>query len=61
MKKLTTLAVAATLALSSGAFAFEEGKLVLWINGDKGYNGLSRVGERFTADTGVAGRGLPPG
>jgi maltose/maltodextrin transport system substrate-binding protein len=53
MKKLTTLAVAATLTLSSGAFAFEEGKLVLWINGDKGYNGLSRVGERFTADTGV--------
>jgi maltose/maltodextrin transport system substrate-binding protein len=53
MKKLTTLAVAATLTLSSGAFAFEEGKLVLWINGDKGYNGLSRVGEKFTADTGV--------
>ena len=53
MKKLTTLAVAATLTLSSGAFAFEEGKLVLWINGDKGYNGLAKVGEKFTADTGV--------
>lgn len=25
----------------------EEGKLVIWINGDKGYNGLVEVGKKF--------------
>jgi maltose/maltodextrin transport system substrate-binding protein len=55
MKRFIASAVAAaTLSLSSAAFGFEEGKLVLWINGDKGYNGLARVGEWFTAETGVA-------
>jgi len=54
VKKLIALAVAsATLTLSSVAFALEEGKLTLWINGDKGYNGLAKVAEKFTADTGV--------
>jgi maltose/maltodextrin transport system substrate-binding protein len=54
VKKLIALAVAAaTLSLSSVAFALEEGKLTLWINGDKGYNGLAKVAEKFTADTGV--------
>lgn len=27
--------------------------LVVWINGDKGYNGLAEVGKKFTAATGV--------
>jgi maltose/maltodextrin transport system substrate-binding protein len=27
--------------------------LLIWINGDKGYNGLAKVGEEFTAKTGV--------
>nr|APA32058.1 MalE-SuMMV [Synthetic plasmid pBAD-Su] len=31
----------------------EEGKLVIWINGDKGYNGLSEVGKKFEKDTGI--------
>ena len=54
MKKLIALAVAAaTLSLSDVTLAFEEGKLVLWINGDKGYNGLAEVAKRFTTDTGV--------
>lgn len=30
-----------------------EGKLVIWINGDKGYNGLAEVGKKFEKDTGV--------
>lgn len=30
-----------------------EGKLVIWINGDKGYNGLATVGQQFEEDTGI--------
>ncbi len=29
-----------------------KGKLVIWINGDKGYNGLAEVGKKFE-DAGV--------
>jgi maltose/maltodextrin transport system substrate-binding protein len=54
VKKLIALVIAtSTLSLAGTALAFEEGKLVLWINGDKGYNGLDEVAKRFTADTGV--------
>lgn len=28
-------------------------KLLVWINGDKGYNGLQKVGDAFAAETGV--------
>lgn len=28
-------------------------KLLVWINGDKGYNGLQKVGDAFTRETGV--------
>ncbi|NDL01447.1 maltose/maltodextrin ABC transporter substrate-binding protein MalE [Photorhabdus bodei] len=48
------LSALASLVLSASAFAkIEEGKLVIWINGDKGYNGLAQVGEKFEKDTGV--------
>ncbi|MGW1443272.1 maltose/maltodextrin ABC transporter substrate-binding protein MalE [Serratia rhizosphaerae] len=48
------LSALTTLALSSSAFAkIEEGKLVIWINGDKGYNGLAEVGKKFEQDTGI--------
>ncbi len=48
------LSVLTTLVLSAPAFAkFEEGKLVIWINGDKGYNGLAQVGEKFAKETGI--------
>ncbi|MCW7764023.1 maltose/maltodextrin ABC transporter substrate-binding protein MalE [Photorhabdus luminescens] len=48
------LSVLASLVLSASAFAkIEEGKLVIWINGDKGYNGLAQVGKKFEKDTGV--------
>ena len=35
------------------AQAAEPGKLLIWINGDKGYKGLAKVGEEFTKKTGV--------
>lgn len=48
------IGLAATLNLPLPAqAAIEEGKLVVWINGDKGYKGLAKVGEKFTADTGI--------
>ncbi|QCR37436.1 maltose/maltodextrin ABC transporter substrate-binding protein MalE [Nissabacter sp. SGAir0207] len=48
------LSALATLVLSAPALAkIEEGKLVIWINGDKGYNGLAEVGKRFEKDTGI--------
>ncbi|QLC72098.1 maltose/maltodextrin ABC transporter substrate-binding protein MalE [Pseudomonas sp. LPB0260] len=48
------IGLAATLGLPlTSQAAIEEGKLVIWINGDKGYKGLAEVGERFTADTGI--------
>jgi len=51
---LKRLASAAILALAgTAAHAAEPGKLLIWINGDKGYNGLAKVGEEFTAKTGV--------
>ena len=51
---LKLLAGAAILALAgTAADAAEPGKLLIWINGDKGYNGLAKVGEEFTAKTGV--------
>lgn len=54
-QRIRLLAAAATLALgsASGAFAAEPGKLLIWINGDKGYNGLQKVGDEFAKKTGV--------
>lgn len=54
VKHTLALSALATLVLSSSAFAkIEEGKLVIWINGDKGYNGLAEVGKKFEKDTGI--------
>jgi len=48
------LSALASMVLSSSAFAkIEEGKLVIWINGDKGYNGLAEVGKKFEKDTSI--------
>lgn len=47
-------ALSAALAFSSGsAFAQDNLKLLVWINGDKGYNGLQKVGNKFTLASGV--------
>ncbi|MDX7987123.1 maltose/maltodextrin ABC transporter substrate-binding protein MalE [Xenorhabdus sp. 12] len=48
------LSVLATWGVSTPVFAKpEEGKLVIWINGDKGYNGLAQVGDKFAKETGI--------
>ena len=48
-----TLATAAVLSLALPSKAAESPKLLVWINGDKGYNGLQKVGDAFTAESGV--------
>lgn len=56
-QRIKLVAAAAALALSAGfaapALAVEPGKLLIWINGDKGYNGLQKVGDEFEKKTGV--------
>ena len=56
-QRIQLVAAAAALALSAGfagqAVAAEPGKLLIWINGDKGYNGLQKVGDEFAKKTGV--------
>ncbi|MBP5990650.1 MAG: maltose/maltodextrin ABC transporter substrate-binding protein MalE [Piscinibacter sp.] len=56
-QRIRLLAAAATLALAGGlpaaALAGEPGKLLIWINGDKGYNGLQKIGDEFAKKTGV--------
>jgi len=52
--KLKLLAATAVLALGAPwAHAAEAGKLLIWINGDKGYNGIAKIGEEFAKKTGV--------
>lgn len=41
------------LCAASTAHTEENLKLLIWINGDKGYNGLQKVGDAFTKDSGV--------
>ena len=51
---MAAIGLAASFSLPLPAMAaIEEGKLVIWINGDKGYKGLEKVGEKFTAETGI--------
>jgi maltose/maltodextrin transport system substrate-binding protein len=54
-RNLARLAVATALLLTSTSLsaAFEEGSLLVWINGDKGYNGLQEIGDRFTEELGI--------
>jgi maltose/maltodextrin transport system substrate-binding protein len=40
-------------ALPFAAFAWEPGKLLIWINGDKGYEGIREIGRIFEDRTGV--------
>lgn len=44
--------VAGMLA-SAPAYAWEKGKLLIWINNDKGFKGLQKVGDEFTKKTGI--------
>jgi len=51
---ITAGVVAAFGAFAIQAHAADKGSLLIWINGDKGYDGIAKVGEKFTADTGIA-------
>jgi len=50
------LIATALLGTSGAAHAAENGSLLIWINGDKGYEGIAKIGEKFTKDTGIAVR-----
>lgn len=55
-KTLSMIALSSLVALSGINLAhakMEEGVINIWINGDKGYNGLAEVGKKFEADTGI--------
>ncbi len=43
----------AAFLLAGRAGAVEDGRLLVWINGDKAYDALQRIGDRFEADLGV--------
>jgi maltose/maltodextrin transport system substrate-binding protein len=52
--RLSRLALGLALAAASACAAAQAPqRLLVWINGDKGYNGLQKVGDAFTATTGV--------
>ncbi|WP_341676806.1 maltose/maltodextrin ABC transporter substrate-binding protein MalE [Niveibacterium sp. SC-1] len=51
---ITAGVVAAFGAIALPAHAADKGSLLIWINGDKGYDGIAKVAEKFTADTGIA-------
>jgi maltose/maltodextrin transport system substrate-binding protein len=55
IKKLIAFSIAgAMLWLSPAAgAAIAENQLTIWVHSDKGYDGIARVGERYTKDTGV--------
>jgi maltose/maltodextrin transport system substrate-binding protein len=58
MKKTVNLALAVATAIGAWGYAgsviaTEEGKLLIWMNSDKAYDGLQKVGNQFTKDTGV--------
>jgi maltose/maltodextrin transport system substrate-binding protein len=48
-----TLLVLALTSIFSAAHASEPGKLSIWINADKGYAGIQKVGDDFTKKSGV--------
>lgn len=50
---IAALALSLAAAVPSAGRAAEAGKLLVWINGDKGYNGLQKVGDDFAAKSGV--------
>jgi maltose/maltodextrin transport system substrate-binding protein len=52
MKQALCVAAALALALPAAAQA-PDLRLLVWINGDKGYNGLQKVGDAFEKQSGV--------
>ncbi len=50
---LRPFVLAAGLGLAAAAAAAAPLQLLVWINGDKGYNGLQKVGDAFERESGV--------
>ncbi|TDR73047.1 maltose/maltodextrin ABC transporter substrate-binding protein MalE [Paludibacterium purpuratum] len=50
---LMTLALLSAGALTAPLAYADSGKLLIWINGDKGYRGLQQVGDEFAKQTGI--------
>ena len=51
--KSLALGLGLLLASTSLSAAFEDGKLLIWINGDKGFTGLQALGDKFKAELGI--------
>jgi maltose/maltodextrin transport system substrate-binding protein len=47
------VAVLVLACLGGRAHAGEKGKLLIWINGDDGYEGVAKIAKKFTKDTGI--------
>lgn len=55
LTRRSLLAAAALSAMLGAPLAqAAEGSLLIWINGDKGYEGIAKIGEKFTKETGIA-------
>ena len=54
LRRVAACVLAAALAGAPLAQAAEPLKLLVWINPDKGYNGLQKVGDKYARDTGVS-------
>ena len=52
MKKCAAFALAVSV-MANAAHAFSENELVIWLGGDRGYNGLVELGKKFEKDTGI--------
>jgi maltose/maltodextrin transport system substrate-binding protein len=52
-RALLALAALGVFGALRAAQAAEKGSLLIWINGDKGYEGIAKIGEKFTRDTGI--------
>ncbi|MGF1758589.1 maltose/maltodextrin ABC transporter substrate-binding protein MalE [Photobacterium sagamiensis] len=53
LKTLTLCSLATAMAFPMVASAMQEGEILIWINGDKSYEGLAEIGRQFEQETGV--------
>jgi maltose/maltodextrin transport system substrate-binding protein len=52
-RRLHAVLLGLVVAWAAPLAAAEKGRLLVWINGDKGYQGIEQIGAIFTRDTGV--------
>ncbi|MBV9997855.1 MAG: maltose/maltodextrin ABC transporter substrate-binding protein MalE [Verrucomicrobia bacterium] len=53
LRKLLCALSVLVLGCALPAVAWTNGELLVWVNGDKGYNGLAELGKRFEQDLGI--------